>query len=90
MAIVRLDPSLAEITKGKAKLKVSASSVRETLLTLDREYPGLRAALVDKGDELQNFVLIYVDDEDIRYCGGLDVEVKPDTEIVIIKAVAGG
>lgn len=89
MSIVRVDPSIRK-RSGKGKLTVDASTVREALAALEEEFPGIRGSLLDAGDRLQNFVLIYVDDEDIRYGSGLDTKLSPDSVVFISKAVAGG
>ena len=47
------------------------------------------AALIDDGD-LRRFVNVYVNDEDVRFIGGLEAELSDGDEVVVLPAVAGG
>jgi sulfur-carrier protein len=39
---------------------------------------------------LRRFVNVYVNDEDVRFIGGLDAEVTDGDQVVVLPAVAGG
>lgn len=90
MPTVKLDPSFKKLTGGSTKVKVSAESVGQALKELEEKYNGIENMLFQSKTKLQNFVLIYVDDEDIRYAGGLKTPLQPDSVMLIVKAVAGG
>ena len=51
--------------------------------------PGLRDRLLEDGD-LRRFVNVYVNDEDVRFLGGLEAPVADGDEVVVLPAVAGG
>jgi MoaD family protein len=65
-------------------------TLRDVLAVLDADYPGFRQRLVTDGGELHRFVNVYVNDEDVRYLGSLDAEVREGDTISILPAVAGG
>ena len=56
---------------------------------LESNYSGISERLVDNG-KLHRFVNIYVNDEDVRFSGGLDTEISDGDSVTILPAVAGG
>ena len=56
---------------------------------LEANYSGISERLVDNG-KLHRFVNIYVNDEDVRFSGGLDTEISDGDSVTILPAVAGG
>ena len=56
---------------------------------LERHYPGFKSQVLEDG-QVRRFVNIYVNDEDVRYLGKLDAEVREGDVVSILPAVAGG
>ena len=56
---------------------------------LEANYSGIAERLVDDG-KLHRFVNVYVNDEDVRFSGGLDTAVADGDSVTILPAVAGG
>lgn len=77
-------------TEGNSVVACSGSNVNEVLNDLTNQYPGIKDVLFDGQNQLHKYVNIYVDSDDIRYVGGLDAPVNPNSEITILPAVAGG
>ena len=90
MAIeVRIPTILRSYTDGAKKVEATGSTLAEVLHDLDSRHPGIRARLVDdKG--LRRFVNVYLNDEDVRFLGGLDSAVKDGDDVTVLPAVAGG
>jgi len=90
MAIeVRIPTILRTYTDGAKKVEAAGSTLAEVLLDLDTRHPGIRERLVDdKG--LRRFVNVYLNDEDVRFLGGLDSAVKDGDDVTVLPAVAGG
>jgi molybdopterin synthase sulfur carrier subunit len=65
-------------------------TLRDVLETLDARYPGFKERIVTGGGELHRFVNVYVNDEDVRYLGALEAEVREGDTVSILPAVAGG
>jgi sulfur-carrier protein len=90
MAIeVRIPTILRSYTGGGKSVQGSGSTLGELLKNLDAEHAGLRDRLVD-GETLRRFVNVYLNDEDVRFLGGLDTPVKDGDTVTVLPAVAGG
>ena len=90
MAIeVRIPTILRTYTGGAKSVKGSGSTLGELLINLDAEHGGLRDRLVD-GASLRRFVNVYLNDEDVRFLGGLETPVSDGDTVTVLPAVAGG
>jgi sulfur-carrier protein len=76
-------------TGGEKAVEADGSTLAEVIDDLDQKYAGLKARLVTNGS-LHRFVNIYVNDEDVRFAGGLDAAVSDGDTVTILPAVAGG
>jgi sulfur-carrier protein len=76
-------------TGGEKSVEAKGSTVAEVIDDLEARHPGVAARLVKDG-KLHRFVNIYVDDEDIRFSGGLEAPVGENSTFTILPAVAGG
>jgi molybdopterin converting factor small subunit len=63
--------------------------VAELIDNLEANHGGLKARLVKEGS-LHRFVNVYVNDEDVRFAGGLEAPVSDGDNVTILPAVAGG
>ena len=63
--------------------------VGAVITALESNYSGITERLMDDG-KLNRFVNIYVNDEDVRFSGGLDTSVSDGDSVTILPAVAGG
>jgi MoaD family protein len=90
MAIeVRIPTILRTYTGGERAVDGGGSSVGELIDKLEASYEGIKERLVED-ESVRRFVNIYVNDEDIRFTGGLDTGVADGDTVVILPAVAGG
>jgi MoaD family protein len=90
MAIdVRIPTILRTYTEGQKTVAGEGSTLAEVIEDLEAKHPGIKERLVD-GSELRRFVNVYVNDEDVRFTGGLQTEVGDGDEVVVLPAVAGG
>ena len=90
MAIeVRIPTILRTYTDGAKSVTGSGGSLAELIEDLEANHPGIKDRLIDGGD-LRRFVNVYVNDEDVRFTGGLETEVSDGDTVVILPAVAGG
>jgi molybdopterin converting factor small subunit len=90
MAIqVRIPTILRSYTGGAKSVEGSGSTLGELLINLDAEHGGLRERLVD-GESLRRFVNVYLNDEDVRFLGGLETPVSDGDTVTVLPAVAGG
>jgi sulfur-carrier protein len=90
MAIeVRIPTILRSYTGGAKLVEAVGSTLDELLNNLDAAHGGLRERLVD-GEKLRRFVNVYLNDEDVRFLGGLETPVKDGDTVTVLPAVAGG
>ncbi len=90
MATVRIPGPLRTLSKGEAAVDVEASDLRGAIQQLDSRFPGFKERLLDPAGNLRQFVNVYLNDEDVRFSGGLDTKLANQDEVSIIPAVAGG
>jgi MoaD family protein len=91
MAIeVRVPTVLCQHTGGERKVSADGATLRELMDDLDARHAGLRKSLVDDEGRLHRFINVYVNDEDVRFLGGLETEVADGDVVSILPAVAGG
>jgi sulfur-carrier protein len=90
MAIeVRIPTILRTYTGGEKLVEGSGGTIAALITDLDSRHTGLRDRLVDNGN-LRRFVNVYLNDEDVRFLGGLDTPVKDGDTVTVLPAVAGG
>ncbi|NYH79942.1 MoaD family protein [Actinopolyspora biskrensis] len=76
-------------TGGQKSVEADGSTVAEVINDLDSRHTGLKDRLVKDG-ALHRFVNVYVNDEDVRFVGGLEASVSDGDSLTILPAVAGG
>jgi molybdopterin converting factor small subunit len=90
MAIeVRIPTILRTYTGGEKAVSGSGASLSALIDDLEANHPGLKERLLDDGD-LRRFVNVYINDEDVRFIGGLEAELSDGDQVVVLPAVAGG
>jgi sulfur-carrier protein len=76
-------------TGGEKTVETNGSTVAEVIDNLDAAHGGIKGRLVKEGT-LHRFVNVYVNDEDVRFAGGLEASVADGDNVTILPAVAGG
>lgn len=89
MVNVKIPTPLLKFTGNNAVVEVEGKTVGEVIESLEQKYSGVKTRLL-KGNEVNKFINIYVDGEDIRFKGGLNTEVKEGGEVSIVPAISGG
>jgi sulfur-carrier protein len=90
MAIeVRVPTILRSYTGGEKAVSAKGDSLGAVIDHLDSNHPGLKDRLVE-GDDVRRFINVYVNDEDVRFTGGLQTSLSDGDAVVILPAVAGG
>ncbi|MGI8901878.1 MAG: MoaD/ThiS family protein [Nocardioides sp.] len=86
---IRIPTILRTYTGGKKAVAARGTTLSELIDDLEAHHPGIKERLLD-GEDLRRFVNVYVNDEDVRFTGGLDTSVAEDDQVVVLPAVAGG
>ena len=89
MTTVRVPPVLRSEAGGVREVEADGATVREVMEDLSRRIPAL-GTRVYSGGELQPFVNVYVDGEDVRTRDGLDTPVTNGSTVILLPAMAGG
>jgi molybdopterin synthase sulfur carrier subunit len=90
---VRIPTILRTYTGDQKSVEASGASLSALIDDLESNHPGIKDRLVEDKDgsvDLRRFVNVYVNDEDVRFIGGLDAPVTDGDQVVVLPAVAGG
>jgi sulfur-carrier protein len=86
---VSIPTIMRPLTGGEKRVQASGATLAAVIDDLEANHTGLRERLLKDG-KLNRYVNIYVDDEDVRFTGGLEAEVPENGTVTILPAVAGG
>ena len=90
MPMVKIPPVLRPSVSGMSEVDIDGSTVGEVLRGLADRYPDTGDQLLSDEGELNRYVNVYVNDEDVRVQNGLETEVGQADTVVILPAMAGG
>jgi molybdopterin synthase sulfur carrier subunit len=76
-------------TGGEKRVQARGDTLQAVISDLETTYAGISERLVEDG-KLHRFVNIYVNDEDVRFSGGLNTTIADGDSVTILPAVAGG
>jgi molybdopterin converting factor small subunit len=84
-------PSVLRANVGGVKsLDIDGDSIRAVVSGLVERHPSLGGQLMTQDGDLNRFVNVYVNGQDVRYLAGLDTPVAPTDEVRLLPAMAGG
>jgi MoaD family protein len=86
----RIPHLLRELTGGKERIELAATTVGEALAELERAFPAVKKKICREDGSVEPFVNLYVNDEDIRFSNGLTTELNEGDVITILPMIAGG
>jgi sulfur-carrier protein len=90
MSTVHIPAVLRANVGGAKSLEVDGDSIRGVVGGLVERHPALRGQLLTDEGDLNRFVNVYVNGQDVRYLDGLDTPVAPADEVRLLPAMAGG
>ena len=90
MPTIKVPPVLRPQTDGEAEVPVDAETVGDALRALADRYPETKDQLFSPEGELNRYVNVYLNDEDVRVLDGLDTSASESDTVVILPAMAGG
>jgi molybdopterin synthase sulfur carrier subunit len=86
---VRIPTILRSYTDGAKAVDGAPGTLAEVIDGVEFDHPGIKERIVEDGG-LRRFINVYVNDEDVRFIGGLETTVSDGDNVVILPAVAGG
>ena len=87
---VRIPLTLRRLTGNEEIVEITANTVREAVDELHARFNGIRERLMDERGSIRGSVLVFVNDEDIRFLDNERTPLKEGDEISIVPAFAGG
>ena len=90
MVTVRIPPVLRPKTGGQSEVEAAGSNVGEVLRSLTEAHADTQDQLFGDDGDLNRYVNVYLNDEDVRVLDGLDTAVGQSDTLVILPAMAGG
>ena len=90
MSTVKVPPVLRSATGGAKEVDADGSNVGEVLRAVAAEHPDTERQLFSEDGQLNRYVNVYLNDEDVRVLDGLETPVKENDTVVILPAMAGG
>jgi molybdopterin synthase sulfur carrier subunit len=90
MAKIRIPPVLRPSVGGEREVTAEGQTVAEVLESLATDHPETRGQLFGEDGELNRYVNVYLNDEDVRVLDGLPTKVGEGDVLVILPAMAGG
>ena len=90
MSTVKIPPVLRSSTGGEKEVGADGANVGEVLRSLAQRHPETERQLFSKDGQLNRYVNVYLNDEDVRVLDGLDTGASETDTVVILPAMAGG
>ena len=90
MPTIKVPPVLRPQTDGESEVTVGGGTVGEALRALADQHPGTKDQLFSPEGDLNRYVNVYLNDEDVRVLDGLDTAASESDTVVILPAMAGG
>jgi sulfur-carrier protein len=90
MPTVKIPPVLRTQTGGEAEVNAEGDTVGDVLRSLADMHPDTESQLFSPDGELNRYVNVYLNDEDVRVLDGLGTAAAEGDTVVILPAMAGG
>lgn len=90
MVEVLIPPTLRRFCGGTERVEVTAGTVASAIDQLHDRFNGIRERLVESKGTIRGSVLIFVNEEDIRFLQNQETVLQDGDRLSIIPAFAGG
>jgi len=87
---VRLPNILRPVAGGEPAVRAEGTTLREVFDDLVRRYPALGPSLLTADGDMHRHLNVFLNDDDVRYLGRLDTEMREADTVTLMPAVAGG
>ena len=90
MIRISIPPTLRRLCDGEDSVQVRPGTVSDAILQMHGRFHGVRERLLDRDGRIRGSILVFVNNEDIRFLNQQDTQLRPGDEVTIIPAFAGG
>jgi sulfur-carrier protein len=87
---VRIPQTLRRLTSEQEVVEIHAGTVAEAVEAMHARFNGIRDRILDSRGQVRGSVLVFVNEEDIRFLQNEHTPLKDGDEISIVPAFAGG
>ena len=87
---LHLPTVLSRLADNQRAIQCDATTVRQVIDGVADRFPALAPRIKDEHGSPHPFLNIFLNDEDIRFSGGLDAIVKDGDEVTLVPAISGG
>ena len=87
---MKIPPVLRAHTDGAGDVEAEGATVGDVLRALVEAHPATQAQIFAEDGELNRYVNVYLNDEDVRVLDGLETAAAESDTVVILPAMAGG
>ena len=87
---IRVTAVLSKLVGGQKEFEARGATVAEVVDDIEASFPGFKAQMYSEEGQLQRFVNVYLNDEDIRYMSGAGTALSDGDVLDILPALAGG
>ena len=81
---------LQDSVGGRTRFTIDATTIAHAIEVIKRDHPLLRVHVWDDGGRQRQHVLIFLNDEGLRWMPSLDVPLKAGDRLQIVQAISGG
>ena len=81
---------LRNCCSGASELPLSAASVRAALEEIEKSYPALHRSICDETGAVRRHINVFINTQHMRDRNGLDTQLVPGDEVIVLPAVSGG
>lgn len=78
------------LTGGLGEIQAQPNTVAGILEELESRFPGIKAKILEPSGKIRHHIILFLNEEDIRYREGLDTPVNEDDTLTILPSIAGG
>jgi molybdopterin converting factor small subunit len=90
MATIRIPPVLRASVGGEREVSAEGDTIEAVLRSLTSAHPETEAQIFGSDGDLNRYVNVYLNDEDVRVLDGLQTAVGSGDSLDILPAMAGG
>ena len=87
---VKIPPLLGKLVGGASTIRSQGETLRHLLENLDKQFPGFKWHIVSKQGKLHDYIIIFLNEEDIHYLNQLETPLKNGDVINILVVLSGG
>jgi molybdopterin synthase sulfur carrier subunit len=88
--MIRIPPPWRPAVGGASQVELPAGSLADVLAALIEQFPPFGAYLLDERGEVRTSINLFVNQEHVRFRGGLSAPLRDGDEVYIVPMIAGG